>query len=223
MLRELFAEILPNIELLEFVDTDLLAAVTGEGRLAPAAIRRVVHLARCAEQAGAEVILSACSVIGPAIPSARAAVHVPIVQIDEPMVQHAVQDAEEIGVLATLDLALDPVVALLEQEARAAGRQIYIHPMLVPEAFAALEAGRQEGHDEMVVDAALELAAVADVIVPAQVELARLVPRLRAVTGCKVFDGPRLAVEHIKYLLAQMPESREPALAAGPAVAYTRA
>ena len=53
ILRNLFAEILPDVELLEFVDTDLLATVTREGCIAPAAVRRILHLAQAAEQAGA--------------------------------------------------------------------------------------------------------------------------------------------------------------------------
>jgi Asp/Glu/hydantoin racemase len=214
LLRDLFAEILPEVELLEFVDTDLLATVTREGCIAPAAVRRVMHLAQAAEQAGADVILSACAAIGPAIPTARRAVSIPIVPIDEPMAQRAVHTAEEIGVLATLGLALGPMVDLLEQQASAARRPVCIHRMLVPDAFDALDAGRQDTHDALVIEAARELATVADVIVPAQVGLARLAPRLHIATGRKVFNGPRLAVQYIKQLLAQMPDKPDPILPA---------
>jgi Asp/Glu/hydantoin racemase len=223
ILRNLFAEILPDVELLEFVDTDLLATVTREGCIAPAAVRRILHLAQAAEQAGAAVILSACSAIGPAIPTARHAVSIPIVPIDEPMAQRAIHTAEEIGVLATLGLALGPMVDLLEQQARAAHRPICIHRMLVPDAFDALEAGRQEVYDALVIEAARELAAVADVIVPAQVGLARLVPRLHAATGRKVFHGPRLAVNYVKQLLAQMPDKPDPILTDQVAAEYAGA
>jgi Asp/Glu/hydantoin racemase len=223
LLRDLFAEILPEVELLEFVDTDLLATVTREGCIAPAAVRRIAHLAQAAEQAGADVILSACSAIGPAIPTARHAVSIPIVPIDEPMAQRAVHTAEEIGVLATLGLALGPMVDLLEQQARAAHRPVCIHRMLVPDAFDALEAGRQDQHDALVEAAACKLATVADVIVPAQVGLARLAPRLHAATGRKVFNGPRLAVQYIKHLLAEMPDKPDPMLTAQVAAEYAGA
>jgi Asp/Glu/hydantoin racemase len=214
ILRDLFAEILPEVELLEFVDTDLLATVTREGCIAPAAVRRIMHLAQAAEHAGADVILSACSAIGPAIPTARRAVSIPIVPIDEPMARRAVQTAEEIGVLATLGMALGPMVELLEQQASAARRPVCIHRLLVPDAFEALDAGRQDVHDALVVEAARELATVADVIVPAQVGLARLAPRLHAATGRKVFHGPRLAVQHIKQLLTELPAKPDPILPA---------
>lgn len=214
ILRDLFAEILPEVELLEFVDTDLLATVTSEGCITPAAIRRIMHLAQAAEQAGADVILSACSAVGPAIPTARRVVSIPIVPIDEPMARRAVQTAEEIGVLATLGMALAPMVDLLEQQASIVRRPVCIHRMLVPDAFDALEAGRQEVHDALVVEAARDLATVADVIVPAQVGLARLVPRLHTATGRKVFHGPRLAVQHIKQLLAELPPKPDPILSA---------
>lgn len=202
VLTDLLEETLPEADVVHFVDSDVLATVMREGRISDASTSRMVHLAQAAEAAGADVIFSACSSLGPAIDTARRSVATPIVKIDDAMTGRAVA-AERIGVLATVPTTLGPTSELIELKAAAAARPVRIVPRLCKGAFAALLGGDTTRHDAMVTAGARELAAEVDLIVLAQASMARLAPPLAEATGRPVLSSPRLGVESLKAALAR--------------------
>lgn len=204
--KDLFKELIPDVEVIDFVDSHVLADVRKVGHVEPRHIQRMCHMAQAAEAAGADLIFSACSSLGPSMDVARKLVNVPIIKIDDAMTQRAVELGSRIGVMATVPTTLQPTVDLIEQWAGAAGKQVEVKQYLCEGAFDVLMGGNRERHDQMVLDGACELAPQVDLIVLAQASMSRLAPMLSEQTGKQVLSSPRLAAEYVKSQLEQMPE-----------------
>jgi Asp/Glu/hydantoin racemase len=201
VINDYLSELAPDAKVLHFLDSDVLAAVVRDGGMSPASTQRMVHLAQAAESAGADVIFSACSSVGPAIDVARRLVSVPIVKIDDAMTASAVETADAIGILATVPTTLPPTRALVEEKARAAGRDITVQERLCEGAFKVLLAGDRDRHDAIVLEGARALAMEVDVIVLAQASTARLAPAIAEAVGKPVLSSPRSGAENAVRVL----------------------
>lgn len=193
VITDLITEMLPDAEILHFVDSDVLATVVREQGISPASEARMVHLAEAAEAAGADVIFSACSSLGPTLDAAQRAVAVPVVKIDQAMAKEAAT-YDRIGVLATVSTTLGPTSDLITSRAADLGRTPEVIQRLCPGAFDVLMAGNRAAHDAMVAEQARDLAPHVDVLVLAQASMQRLVGRLCEETGLTVLSSPRLGV-----------------------------
>jgi aspartate/glutamate racemase len=201
MMKDLFEEIMPDVQLVNIVDDSLLPAVMAEGSIPEAVTRRMAAYFQAAETAGADAALSLCSTVGPVVDVARGLVDIPIVKIDDAHTERAVQDADSIGVLATVATTLHPTIDLIRVKAAAIGKEVTIHQSLSNAAFETLMAGDKDRHDEMLVEAAKELAPRVDLILFAQASMTRLAPRVERETGLTVLTSPRLAIEYTKRVL----------------------
>jgi Asp/Glu/hydantoin racemase len=200
----LFSELLPDVQVIDFIDSDVLAAVNRDGGINQSHIRRMVHLAQAAEDAGVDLIFSACSSLGPSMDVARKMVRTPIIKIDDAMTQKAVESANTIGVMATVPTTLGPTIDLLNQQAEIQNKTIQVKPHLVDGAWNILLSGDRPRYENMVLDGAKTLASQVELIVLAQASMSRLAPMLANKTGMQVLSSPRLAVEYVKSLLAEM-------------------
>jgi len=203
MISDLFAELLPEADVVDFIDSRILADVQVEG-ITAGSIARMTHLAQAAEASGASVIFSACSSLGPTIDTARQAVSIPIIKIDDAMAKQAAAKADAIGVLATVPTTLDPTIALIEEKAADMGKSLQMYRGLSEGAFDKLMSGDTEGHDQMVLASAQNLAPKVDILVLAQASMTRLAPMLSEATGLEVLTSPRLGVESVKNYLASL-------------------
>lgn len=194
---DLLAELLPDTEVIHFVDSDVLATVMREGGISEASATRMVHLAEAAEAAGADVIFSVCSSLGPSMDIARSRVRTPIVKIDHAMALQAAQQGTDIGVLATVPTTLKPTSDLILEKAAEIGREVRIHQRFSEGAFDTLTSGDRGRHDDMVSREAAVLAKDVDLIVLAQASMSRLAGRLQDETGRPVLASPRLGVEYL--------------------------
>ncbi len=197
MINELLAELLPDAEIIHFVDSDVLATVVRENGISEASAERMVHLAEAAESAGADLIFSACSSLGPALDVAAQRVHTPIVKIDEAMARRAALQGQRIGVLATVPTTLGPTSDLIAKHADELGRDVQLTQRLTEGAFDVLMSGDRERHDDMVVGEALALAPDVDLIVLAQASMSRLAERIELETGRPVLVSPRMGVGYL--------------------------
>jgi len=201
MMRDIFAEVMPDVRRINIVDDSLLPDVMAAGHITLAVQQRMNAYVQAAEKAGADALLSLCSSLGPAIDEARGLVKIPVIKIDDAMTEKAVQDAQKIGVLATVGTTLGPTVRLLEEKAVTAGKAVEIHPELVSGAFEFLMSGDKTRHDEMVSVSAERLSGSVDLLVLAQASMTRLVPLLESETGLPVLSSPRLAIEYTRRVL----------------------
>ncbi len=201
MMKDMFAEIMPDVRLINIVDDSLLPDVMNTGIIDVDVQKRMSAYVKAAEETGADAVLSLCSSLGPSIDPTRETVQIPVIKIDDPMTKRAVELGTNIGVMATVPTTLAPTVDLIQQNAAVMEKDITVHDRLVAGAFQILMAGDKDKHDKMVIEAARELAERADLIVFAQASMTRLAPQVEAVTGLQVLTSPRLAIEYAKSVL----------------------
>lgn len=197
IITDLIAELIPDAEVIHFVDSDVLATVVREEGISPRSEERMTRLAQAAEAAEADMIFSACSSLGPALDVAARAVHTPVVKIDEAMAIRAAREGTRIGVLATVPTTLGPTSDLIQARADDNGRDVSIEQRLAEGAFAVLMSGDRAGHDSMVIEQAMDLARSVDMIVLAQASMSRLADVLAEQTGVPVLSSPRIGVEYL--------------------------
>jgi Asp/Glu/hydantoin racemase len=204
MMQDIFAEVMPDVRLINIIDDSLLPDVMAEGKISPAVTRRMCAYVVAAETAGADAVLSLCSSLGPTIDVARPLVGIPVIKIDDAMAEKAAREAERIGVMATVPTTLGPTVDLIREKAAGLGKQVQIRQRLVKGAFEVLMSGDRERHDAMVSAAARELAPQVEVLVLAQASMTRLVARLQAETGLPILTSPRLGIEYTRRVLDEL-------------------
>ena len=179
-----------------------LKNVIKNGELKPDTARRVVNYAASAEQAGADFILYTCSSIGAAVETAATLSKVPVLRVDQPMADKAVQLGDRIGVVATLPTTLNPTTDLVKRRAAVAGKEVEVISKLCEGAFDALMSGDAGKHDAMVAAALKELSSQVDVIVLAQASMARVVDTLDAADRkVPILSSPSIAIEHLAKIL----------------------
>jgi len=205
VITDLITELIPDAEILHFVDSDVLATVVREQGISTKSEERMTHLARAAEAAGADLIFSACSSLGPALDVAARAVEVPVIKIDEAMAIRAGSEGRRIGVLATVPTTLGPTSDLIRSKADGLGREVEIEQRLCAGAFDVLMAGDRAEHDAMVTAQAVDLAKNVDMIVLAQASMFRLAESLGRSTGLPVLSSPRIGVEYLAQRAKEVP------------------
>ncbi|WP_231463818.1 aspartate/glutamate racemase family protein [Pedobacter sp. Leaf132] len=193
---------LPNVNVFNIVDDSLIKDVIARNELTKLTARRVVDHVGSAALAGADYILVTCSSIGAAVEAAAELTGVPVLRVDQPMADLAVQSGKKIGVIATLPTTLGPTSDLVKRRAAVAGKEIELTAKLCEGAFEALMGGNPEKHDEMVATALKELSTQVDVIVLAQASMSRVVDGLQeSERKIPILASPALAIQHISTLL----------------------
>ncbi|WP_030793197.1 hypothetical protein [Streptomyces sp. NRRL S-920] len=208
----------PDLELRHHVVESLLERARVEG---PDAVTPQVRAALVAAGEGAAAVLCTCSTIGGVAEALGAEVGVPVVRVDRPMAAAAVAAGSSGGgaglggarvggprvvVLATVESTLGPTVALVEEEARKAGRAAVVRAVVVDGAWERFAAGDSEGCLALVARAVSEVRAAdadagADVVVLAQVSMAgaeRLVPE----GAVRVLSSPRVGLDAAAAVVA---------------------
>jgi Asp/Glu/hydantoin racemase len=191
---QLASELLPDVRVFHMVDESLIKNTIATGSMSKATARRVFALIESAQQAGADVVLVTCSSIGKAVEFARPLIDIPVLRVDEPMANAAIDKGSKIGVAATLRTTMEPTLQLLKDTAANRQKKVEIIPCLCEGAFEALLSGQSDRHDQMVSEALQGLAETVDVIVLAQASMARVIPGLPA-GGAPILSSPRLAME----------------------------
>jgi Asp/Glu/hydantoin racemase len=200
--KSLCDELIPGADYFHMVDESLIQNTIRAGRLTPATAQRVVRHLASAEEAGAEIAMVTCSSIGGAVDAAQPFLGIPALRVDQPMADKAVATGRRVGVLATLRTTLEPTASLVLRRARVAGKEIDLVDRLCEGAFDAFLAGDMAKHDAMVREGLKDLGTRVDVIVLAQVSMARVADSLSAgERPVPILTSPRLGVEHLATML----------------------
>jgi glutamate racemase len=104
----------------------------------------------------------------------RKQVAIPVVKVDEPMFEHAIQHGNRIGLIMTNPTTREPSQLLFEEVSSRLGRRVELIPRLCPDAFAKLNRGDIAGHDLEVHAALKELLQEVDLLMLAQISIARI-------------------------------------------------
>lgn len=188
-------ELLPGVEVEHVVDESLLRDTLQAGRLTDDVRARFRTRAEAALAAQPDAVVLTCSSVGPAADG------MPVQRIDAAMADRAVRMGTKIGVAATVPTTLTATSDLIRAAAERAGKSVEIRTALAEGAFAALGQNDTDTHDQKVLAVLSDLAAWADVIVPAQASMARALAGATEVGGVPVLTSPRLGVERLRELL----------------------
>lgn len=200
-LTETFKRLIPEVEVEHIAESSLIKEVIANNAVTPAVRRRLLDYYNAAADSGADVIFNTCSSVGDIADLGNQICRIPVFRIDKPMAEKAVQEAKRIGVISTLPTTLDPTCRLLQNCAKAAGKEIELVEGLADGAFAAGQSGDGETHDRLIAEAAQKIADKVDMFVLAQGSMERMEKRLAELTGKPVLSSPCLGVLGLrKYL-----------------------
>jgi glutamate racemase len=200
-MRETLAVELPNARVLNLLDEGLLSEVERYGGLTPECVERLVTQVGLAVEAGAEAVLLTCTAYSTVIDQVQSCFpSVPILAVDQVMVDTAVETATRIGVLATVAVGLEQQSEMLRRAAEQRGKHIEIVASLHPAAMAALQRGDGDTHDRILLEALPALAEQVELVLLAQASMARLVARLPQL-AVPVLTSPHLAVAHLRQII----------------------
>lgn len=153
---------------------------------------------------GADVIVVSCSTLSPSVRMLRGEFNVPVVAIDDAMVQAAVTCGKRIGLLATANSTVSPSASALRAVAETMGKEIELQILCNEAAITALKAGDQATHDRLVLEMADQLQPC-DAIVLAQASMAHMEGPVAAHTGLPTFSSPQRCVEQVRKILEERP------------------
>lgn len=201
-LMRFFDETAPEFEITNLLDDGLLRMLSA-GRTDDASARLREMLDTAQRYYGVRAAMITCSSVSTQMArDAAAQTSIPVLKIDEPMARAAVQTGRRIGICATFRPTVVPTSSLLQEAARAAGRDVELIPEIMESAYDALLAGRFEEHDRILLAGVDNLASQrVDAIVLAQVSMARVLSQAVARTTIPVFSSLNTSLEALRQLV----------------------
>jgi Asp/Glu/hydantoin racemase len=205
-MRDVLARKLPEARIINLLDEGLLTEAERLGGLVPETIARITAVVELLVNAHADVILLTCTAYSPVVPElARRFAPIPILAVDQTMVESAITFGSRIGVLATVPAGLEQQQVLLREAAARANAAIEIVPSLHPEAMEALRRGDRDEHDRILLAALPALMDRSDVVLLAQVSMSPLASKLPANLSKPVLSSPDLAADRLRDILRSTP------------------
>ncbi len=183
-----------------FMDEGLLTAARAEGRVTPAHLRRFASLVARAEESGVDGILFSCTFFSPYRAALEPFFSVPLMGVDEAMLEEAAATDGTVGVIAGVEETEKLSVAQLRAQAEKRGTAITVLSATAVGAFEILPSD-PEKHDALVLEAARAMAARVDRIVLAQMSMSRVAPRVASL-GKPVLTSMESAVKAIMRAVA---------------------
>ncbi len=196
------ARLLPGVKLFHILDEPLLERVRLQSGLQTEQIDRLQAHIDAAQRIQASAVLVTCSTLSPALDQVHASI--PLIKIDQAMIEQAVRGGEHIGILATNRTTLEPTRSSLLAEAERQRKSISLTLVYVEGALAALLDGDGSLHDEFVWKAIIQLAESVNLIVLAQASTARVIELAQAASfPVPILTSPHTALEQVHRVLFQ--------------------
>lgn len=198
-------EIIPEVEIMHLGDDtiqrDNLAAPVGT--IPKVNFFKFATYCHFLEEAGVDLIMLGCSTFNQAAEHARPMINTPILNIDRPMMDLAVQQGKRVGLLGTLPSTMPASERLLREAAADAGKEVEVVPVLCAEAFRILRQGDAAKHNEILLEAIDSLSKQVDAIVMAQVSMSVLEKELTN-TRVPVYNSGRTGFTRAREMLLAM-------------------
>lgn len=192
----------PELEITNLLDDGILRLFRA-GKMDASIARLDSMIAAARDCYGVRLALATCSAITPAMAAGmEQRAGIPVVKIDQPMARAAVGTGRRIGLAVTFPPTEPVTRALLAEEAALRGVEAEIDAAVTPEAYDALLAGDTERHNRLLMEDVLGLAARgADVIVLAQVSMARILPALAGKISVPVLTSLETSLAEVRARL----------------------
>jgi Asp/Glu/hydantoin racemase len=170
---EAFNQNAPEIKLLNFMDEGLIDELNQTNIVTDSMVEQLVSLMKRAESRGVDGILLTCSSFSPYVEGVKSQFSVPVLSADIAMLEHAVEKATRIGVIATVAAAGPTTTNLLREISEKSNREVDIQTHVLTDAFAALQQGNPDKHNQLIREKIIELSETTEVIVLAQMSMCR--------------------------------------------------
>lgn len=205
LFESLAQELVPETRRIHHVDEAALQTALANAGLTPFVYRAVCSDVVCLADGGAELIVLTCSSLSPCVDVAETLVSVPVLKIDQPMMDRALNTARRIGVAATAPTTMRPTTDLLRARSAALGKPVEVVEGFCDGAYSKLQSGALDEHDRIVRASVLELADHCELIVLAQASMARVVDTIDPhALAVPVLSSPRIGMEHIRDLVQRV-------------------
>lgn len=152
VIKELVQKYLPGYGVMNFLDDSILPMLAADPGRMDYVMEKLTTYCTFAQQQGAVAVISACSSIGEVTEKAKGKVDIPVMRIDEAMMNKAAALGKPLVLCATLATTLGPSSRLLERKAE--GRAS-IETLLISEAPALMASEGKEAHDRCIARALL--------------------------------------------------------------------
>ncbi len=198
-------EIIPEVTVAHLADDTIQMANNAApvGACPNVNYAKFVSYAHNLEEYGVDLIMLACSTFNRAVEFARPMINTPMLQIDRPMMDLAVQTGKRVGLLCTLPTTVPSSSRLLRTAAEEAGKEVQIKEVLCTEAFKVLRAGDPQKHNQMLLEEIDKLSTQVDSIVLAQVSMTALEPLLKN-PRVPVFNSGRTGFTRAREMLSNV-------------------
>lgn len=161
-----------DIEYFDIADSSLITETKKAGYATPEVARRMYHYMMAAVDAGADAILVTCTSVNTVTKNIRTMIPIPVISIEEPIAQLAVEKGTKIGILSSVATSAQPVKNTIDECATATGKKVIAEIEVAEGAFEALMSGDRSLHDSKVKQALEKLVKRVDVVVFAQISMA---------------------------------------------------
>ena len=152
---------------------------------------------------GADIIVVTCSTLSPSVRLLRSEFNVPVVAIDDAMVNEAVATGTKIGLMATAKSTVEPSTSAIQAAAEAAGKEIDLKVLYNEDAILALKSGDQATHDRLVLEMADQFKD-RDVIVLAQASTAYMEKAVSERSGVITLSSPERCIAQLRQMMEEL-------------------
>jgi hypothetical protein len=196
-----FRDGFPEAQILHLLDETLIEDFRREGGLSPHSRRKALQMTLTAQEAGVDGILVTCSTLSPSVDDLRPFLKIPVVKIDEPVIEEVVRKAEKIGLLATAETVLKSVEPLVMQKAQNIGRKISVRRFIRGDVWPLLQKD-PTGFYRAIGEAATEAAQECQAVILTQVSIAPGREFAEKKERSKIYAPPTHAVQALRKILS---------------------
>jgi Asp/Glu/hydantoin racemase len=201
-LHSVVAEQCPGNEINHVMDEGILRKLAALGTITPEIVRWLTNMVHSAESAGADLAVVSCSSLSPCVNEVRKQVKIPVLKVDEPMMEHAVLNGQRIGLVMTNPTTETSSILLFKEVCQRLKSSATLETRLCAKAFSRLNQGDIEGHDAEVIKTVENLLDDVDIVMLAQISIARARKRMDHQISKRVLSSLDFIAPKINALLA---------------------
>lgn len=178
-----------GVQLNHVLDEGILRRLAELGKITPEIVDWLTKMVASTEAIGAGLAVVSCSSLSPCVNQVRDRVRIPVLKVDEPMMEYAVQNGDRIGLVMTNPTTEQPSRLLFSEVAERFNSTATLIPKLCEGAFAKLTSGDSKGHDRAVVKVVEQLLRQVDIVLLAQISMAPIRDNLDRESASRVFSS----------------------------------
>ena len=203
LLRDIASEIIKDCSIMNILDDSILPEINTLGHIPEDVRYRFNNYLVNAATLKPDAILCACSSMGNLVDEGRNLVGVPVLRIDEPMAEIAVNKGRNLGVAATLTSTLEPTCSLVTRKAKTQNKEIILEKLFIQGVGNLINESREEEYDVIVSNKLLKLLESNDLVILAQASMARALKLIPVELREKFLVSPYTGMEAVKKLLGE--------------------